>query len=57
MSTAGTRTVTLYTRAGCGLCVQAHSILRELAGRLGFAIELVDIESDDDLLRRDVHSS
>jgi len=52
MSLPETRTVTLYTRAGCGLCLQAHGILRELAARLGFAIELVDIESDDELLRR-----
>ncbi len=44
--------VTFYTRLGCSLCDEAEDFLRRLAPRLGFAIETVDMESDDALLRR-----
>ena len=41
--------VTLYTRADCPLCDEAHALLDELAERLGFAIEAVDIDADREL--------
>jgi glutaredoxin len=44
--------VTLYTRAGCGLCAPVEALLARLAGELGFAFEAVDIDGDDALLRR-----
>ena len=45
-------TVTLYGRPGCHLCDDARAALEPLAGELGFALEEVDIEADDDLLKR-----
>ena len=44
--------VTLYGRPGCHLCAAAESDLRRLAPTLAFELELVDIESSDELLRR-----
>jgi glutaredoxin len=38
----------LYTRPGCHLCDDARAALR----RVGHPFDEVDIESDDDLLRR-----
>lgn len=46
------RVVTLYTREGCTLCKQAEQLLRPIAARHGFGVELVDIERDEALLRR-----
>jgi glutaredoxin len=46
------RTVTLYTRTGCHLCEQAAAELARLQSELPFAVESVDIESDDALLKR-----
>lgn len=43
---------TLYSRAGCHLCDEAEELLRELARRYGFELTIVDIEANDDLLRR-----
>ena len=40
--------VVLVTRAGCHLCDEALSILREL----GVEPELADVDSDDDLFSR-----
>jgi glutaredoxin len=47
------RTVVLYGRPDCHLCDEARAGLEQL-GRDGAAFELeeIDIESDDDLLRR-----
>jgi glutaredoxin len=45
-------TVTLYGRPGCHLCDDARAVLAPLADELGFAVEEVDIEADDELLRR-----
>jgi predicted thioredoxin/glutaredoxin len=42
----------LYARQGCHLCDDALALLRQLAPRYRFRIEVVDIESDDDLMRR-----
>lgn len=44
--------VTLYTRADCPLCDEAHALLDTLAERLGFAIEPVDIDADRELRAR-----
>jgi glutaredoxin len=40
--------ITLYGREGCHLCDQARAVLE----RIGEPFEAVDIESDDDLLKR-----
>jgi glutaredoxin len=47
-----TPTVTLYTRAGCHLCDEALATLRRLQRQTPFALELVDITTDDALHRR-----
>jgi glutaredoxin len=44
--------VTLYGRPGCHLCDDARAQLQALAPTLGFTLLEVDIETDDDLLRR-----
>ena len=46
------RTVTLYGRSGCHLCDDARAALRRMREEHEFAIEEVDIESDDRLLAR-----
>ena len=46
------RRVTLYTRAGCCLCDDAREALARVRDRRPFALEEVDIESDDALHRR-----
>ena len=46
------RTVTLYGRDGCHLCDDARDRLLALRDELGFALEEVDIESDDVLHAR-----
>jgi glutaredoxin len=45
-------TVTLLGRPGCHLCDDAREHLVRLRAELPFALVEVDIESDDDLLRR-----
>ena len=47
-----TPTVTLYTRPGCHLCDEARATLQRLQRRTPFAIEEVDITTDDALHRR-----
>lgn len=44
--------VTLYTRADCPLCDEARALLDGLAGNLGFTIEVVDIDGDQELRNR-----
>ena len=46
------RTVTLYGRAGCHLCDDARAALEALRARVPFALDEVDIESDDELFKR-----
>jgi glutaredoxin len=48
------RTVTLYSRAGCHLCDDARATLERMraTGPRPFALEEIDIESDDELHRR-----
>jgi glutaredoxin len=45
-------TVTLYTRPGCHLCDEARATLQRLQEQAEFAIEEVDITTDDALHRR-----
>ena len=45
-------TVTLLGRPGCHLCEDARDRLAALAPQLGFTLVEVDIDADDDLLRR-----
>jgi glutaredoxin len=46
--------VTLVTRAACHLCEDAETLLRRLAGELGYAYEEWDVDSSADL--RDEYS-
>ncbi len=43
--------VTLYTRAGCCLCEDAHRVLKAAAERVSFELAVVDIDSDPELQR------
>jgi glutaredoxin len=43
--------LSLYGRPGCHLCDEARAVLEPLAAELGFTIDEVDIESDDELLK------
>ena len=44
--------VTLYERAGCGLCDETHRALRRIALDRALTIERVDINADDALRDR-----
>ncbi len=46
------RTLTLYGRPGCHLCDEARAALERVRADVPFALEEVDIERDDALLRR-----
>jgi glutaredoxin len=46
------RRVTLYTAPGCGLCDEALQVVHDAQAQLGFELEVVDIEGDDELERR-----
>jgi glutaredoxin len=43
--------VTVYSRPGCHLCVEAMVVLRRLQRELGFALEELDIDADEALQR------
>jgi glutaredoxin len=45
-------TVTLYGRPGCHLCDDARAVLERIRADAPFALEEIDIESDDRLLAR-----
>ena len=45
-------TVTLYGRDGCHLCDDAREVLQRIRQTEPFELEEVDIEADDDLLKR-----
>jgi glutaredoxin len=45
------RAIVLYGREGCHLCDEALAGLEPLARGLGVGLQVVDIESDDRLLR------
>ena len=44
--------VRLYERAGCHLCDETHRALRRAGLDLALAIERVDVDADDALMRR-----
>ncbi len=44
--------VTLYTRQGCGLCLQATDALRRISRRTPLLVTEVDIDGDAALQRR-----
>ena len=45
-------TVTVHVRDGCHLCEDALAVVRSVQAEVPFALEVVDIERDDDLHRR-----
>jgi glutaredoxin len=49
--TAAAPTVTVYGRPGCHLCDDALAALERIRAEIPFAVERVDIERDDALLR------
>jgi glutaredoxin len=42
--------VTLYTRAGCHLCEEAHALLEREQRRYRFQLQLVDIDASPNLI-------
>ena len=44
--------VTLYTRPGCHLCDDARAAIEGVRLRVGFQLEELNIEADEELLRR-----
>jgi glutaredoxin len=44
--------ITLYGRPGCHLCDEAREALLRVRAHVPFTLREVDIEGDDDLLRR-----
>jgi glutaredoxin len=44
--------ITLYGRPGCHLCDDAREALLRVRAQAPFTLREVDIEADDDLLRR-----
>jgi glutaredoxin len=45
------KVVTLYSKPGCHLCVEAQGVLRKLRPELGFELREVDITTDEALHR------
>lgn len=45
-------TLVLYTRSGCPLCEEMEAALHGWQGRLGFRLQVVDIDADPELVRR-----
>ncbi|MGH8912454.1 MAG: glutaredoxin family protein [Acidimicrobiia bacterium] len=43
--------MTFVTRSGCHLCEEAEPVVRRVASRVGAALEVVDMDTDDDLIR------
>ena len=44
--------VVFYTRAGCHLCDDARGVVDAVLRRVAFALEVVDIDSDPELVAR-----
>jgi len=44
--------VVLYTREGCGLCDEVRAMLRRLEAEIPHRLRQVDIEADEELIRR-----
>jgi glutaredoxin len=43
--------VTVYSKPGCHLCVEAMELLRDMQSELRFELRELDISRDDELLR------
>ena len=43
--------VTLYTRVGCCLCVEAKQVIAAARGRIDFDYAEIDIDTDEELVR------
>lgn len=43
--------IVIYTRRECGLCHEAAEAIAPIANRRGLAVELVDIDTDEELAR------
>lgn len=44
--------VTLYTRAGCGLCDRADALLKRLKEQANFEMAYVDLDADSEAEKR-----
>ena len=44
-------TVVLYSRPGCHLCDEARAVIEAVGREVAFAMEEIDIESEDGLIR------
>jgi glutaredoxin len=44
--------VTFLTRSGCHLCDEARGVLDSLSNEIALQVEEVDIDTDDDLVKR-----
>lgn len=42
--------VTIFSRQGCHLCDDAHKTLQSMQAELGFEIEVIDIDQNQDLV-------
>lgn len=49
MRTGGASRVTVYTRAGCGLCVTAERDVERICVELGVGWRAVDVDTDPEL--------
>lgn len=47
-----THRVTVYSRERCSLCRTAEAVVAEVATPRGVAVEVIDIDTDDELARR-----
>jgi glutaredoxin len=45
-------TIELYSRPGCHLCDEAKSVIERVGQRLGFAMRVINVESDPELERQ-----
>ena len=43
--------MTFVTRSGCHLCEQAEPVVQAVARRYGVRLEVVDMDSDDEMVR------
>jgi len=51
-NSARARSVVLYTRQGCHLCEEAHALLEKARQRFPLSIEIIDVDTDPDLVAR-----
>ncbi len=44
--------ITIYSKPGCHLCVRAKEVVERCRARVEFAVEVVDISQNPELLQR-----